>query len=351
MFVGPEVPAGGQARLDPFAFVSGGLRVGPGGDVVFQKGPVRLPGGQHAGGIDQFRIALVPDDDAVFGVEIGDALGHRLDGLLQVGQRAPPAPAFQGDHVGDDQQRARGRGDADRQKAVGDDPVRGHATGQGDHGQGRHGGEMQPRHGEHEEGGRIEDRAAGMLGGHHGCGQTRHAHHQGGRDVGRVPAQQGQGLERPEADEMHEREAEAQHQSRGEGPGDLAALGGQGEGRCGAQDRHQERGGGAQGLVARAHRRRIGQHGHEVGRPHADAADQGGQRHPEHASAAGTRLGIGEESEGGQGRRDADQRCDDHKTQVVLPANTGQHFKHGAILPKRRHCLARPLTMNISFPC
>ncbi len=175
-----------------------------------------------------------------------------------------------------------------------------------------------------------------MLRGQHGRGQSGHAHHQRGDHIGHVPAQQRLGLEGPHAGEVHQGQADAEHQAGGEGPGGLAAVGGQGEGCAGAQDRHQEGEGRADRLVAGVHRRGIGQHGHEVGRPDADAGDQGGQDDAEDAGAPGAGLGVGEQPERGQRRHDADHRRHDHQTQIVLRRDAAKDFEHRANLPKRR---------------
>ncbi len=251
-----------------------------------------------------------------------------------MGDGAPAAPALQGDQIGHGEH-AQGRGgDAHRQGGVGEGEAGDRdGVGAGDQGHRGHGGEVQAADAEHEQAGSVEDGPRRALGREHTGHRHGRADQDGGDDIGAVPADHRRGLEGAHAGEVHQGDAEAEDQAGREGPAGLAAFGAQGEGGASAEDGEQEGCDRAGQLIAAVHRRRVGQHGDEVGGPDADAGDQGGQHHAQQPRALGTGLGVGEKSEGGEGGGDANDRRQENETRVMLTGDAAQHLEQHTFSP------------------
>ncbi len=335
VLVGAQPVPRRHTRLDPGRCVAEGFWMSPGVDVLLEQLAERHSRTQGSGRVDQLGVTAVPDGDAVVGIEICDALGHRFDGVLQVGDGGLAAPALQHHQAASQEEDQRGRaGHSAGQGSVGEE-VRRHGEARiGNQRHRAHGGEVQAADGDGVEAAGQDDGFQRSAGHGDRCGAKAGADDQGGDDITLVPDQPGGWVVGRHAREVHQTDAEAgDHACRGH-PQLAADDGGEAEAEAGAQDRQQERAQGAPEVVAALHHRCVGQHGDEVGGPDAGAGGQGGEHQPGQPFAERTADSLGIEPERRKRGGDAGERRNQDQPQVMLTSDARQHLEHDTCSPR-----------------
>jgi hypothetical protein len=143
-----------------------------------------------------------------------------------------------------------------------------------------------------------------------------------------LPLHEALGHEGGHARIVHGGDAHAQDQAAGEvvGPGALGR--GHGEAAGHEQHRDHQRQQGAGRAVARLQAGTVGDHGDEVGGPHARAGHQAGQQQPGGANHALGSAHARVKAERREARGEADQSGDHDQTQVMLRRQAGQNLQH-----------------------